>query len=128
MRLTDQQVISAGKYGRIDGDYVEEALATEVLESRAEIARRIIERDAAIYALGEWVRKAGAAEARVTELEAQLDESRAEIARLREALIVIRREQQSEAQAGTGEYQRGYDDCIAAHAEIARAALGRDAT
>jgi hypothetical protein len=55
-------------------------------------------------------------------------ESRAEIARLREALILITREQQSEAQAGTGEYQRGYDDCIAAHAEIARAALGRDAT
>jgi hypothetical protein len=55
-------------------------------------------------------------------------ESRAEIARLREALILIMREQQSEAQAGTGDYQRGYDDCIAAHAEIARAALGRDAT
>jgi hypothetical protein len=30
---------------------------------QAEIARRIIERDAAIYALGEWARKAGALEA-----------------------------------------------------------------
>jgi hypothetical protein len=39
MRLTDEQVIAALKYGRIDGDYVEEALATEVLESRAEIAK-----------------------------------------------------------------------------------------
>jgi hypothetical protein len=48
---------------------------------------------------------------------------RAESARLREALTEIIREQQSEAQAGTGEYQRGYDDCIAAHADIARAAL-----
>jgi Lar family restriction alleviation protein len=42
-----------------------------------------------------------------------------------EALEDIVREQQSEAQAGTGEYQRGYDDCIAAHADIARAALAR---
>ena len=61
------------------------------------------------------------AEARVAELEADSTS-------MREALILIRREQQSEAQAGTGDYQRGYDDCIAAHAEIASAALGRDAT
>ena len=45
------------------------------------------------------------------------------VAGLVEALEDIVREQQSEAQAGTGEYQRGYDDCIAAHADAARAAL-----
>lgn len=35
MKLTDQQVIAARVYGRMTGDYAEEALATEVLESRA---------------------------------------------------------------------------------------------
>ena len=45
------------------------ALATEVLESRAEIERRIIDLDAAIHALGEWARKAGTFEVRVAELE-----------------------------------------------------------
>ncbi len=48
-------------------------------------------------------------EARITKLEAALDS--------------FVRDQQSEAQAGTGEYQRGYDDCIADHADRARAAL-----
>lgn len=48
---------------------------------------------------------------------------RARVAALEAALLGIVREQQSEAQAGTGEYQRGYDDCIAAHADLARAAL-----
>jgi chromosome segregation ATPase len=50
-----------------------------------------------------------AAEARIAKLEAALDS--------------FVRDQQSEAQAGTGEYQRGYDDCIADHADRARAAL-----
>jgi hypothetical protein len=43
--------------------------------------------------------------------------------RLRDALERIQLEQQSEAQARSGDYQQGYDDCIAAHVEIARAAL-----
>ena len=47
----------------------------------------------------------------------------ATVAALVEALEDMVREQQSEAQAGTGEYQRGYDDCIAAHADTALAAL-----
>jgi hypothetical protein len=53
--------------------------------------------------------KLAAAEARIAKLEAALDS--------------FVRDQQSEAQAGTGEYQRGYDDCIADHADRARAAL-----
>jgi len=53
--------------------------------------------------------RADAAEARIAKLEAALDS--------------FVRDQQSEAQAGTGEYQRGYDDCIADHADRARAAL-----
>jgi uncharacterized protein (UPF0335 family) len=47
----------------------------------------------------------------------------ARIAKLEAALDSFARDQQSEAQAGTGEYQRGYDDCIADHADRARAAL-----
>ena len=47
----------------------------------------------------------------------------ATVAALVEALEDMVCEQQSEAQVGTGEYQRGYDDCIAAHADTARAAL-----
>jgi hypothetical protein len=50
-------------------------------------------------------------------------EAEARIAKLEAALDDFVREQQSEAQAGTGEYQRGYDDCIADHADRARAAL-----
>lgn len=45
MRLTDEQVIAARDYGRKTGDFTEEALATEVLESRAEIARLTKGRD-----------------------------------------------------------------------------------
>jgi uncharacterized membrane protein len=50
-------------------------------------------------------------------------EAEARIAKLEAALDSFVRDQQSEAQAGTGEYQRGYDDCIAAHADRAREAL-----
>jgi len=50
-------------------------------------------------------------------------EAEARIAKLEAALDDFVRDQQSEAQAGTGEYQRGYDDCIADHADRARAAL-----
>ena len=35
MKLTDEQVIAARDYGRKTGDFTEEALATEVLKSRA---------------------------------------------------------------------------------------------
>jgi hypothetical protein len=49
--------------------------------------------------------------------------SKDRIAKLEAALDSLARDQQSEAQAGTGEYQRGYDDCIADHADRARAAL-----
>jgi hypothetical protein len=106
MKLTDEQITAlrdtyddwrkgqGTDYYRIE---TIQALATEALESRAEIARlktdstyssildvgglvagafaeRDIqkltkERDAAIYALGEWGRKAGTFEARVAELE-----------------------------------------------------------
>jgi hypothetical protein len=45
MRLTDQQVIAARSHGRMTGRYAEEALAIEVQESRAEIARLTKERD-----------------------------------------------------------------------------------
>jgi uncharacterized membrane protein len=51
------------------------------------------------------------------------DLAEARIAKLEAALDSFVRDQQSEAQAGTGEYQRGYDDCIADHADRARAAL-----
>ncbi len=46
-RLTDEQILAARDYGRKIGDYTEEVLATEVLESRAEIARLTKERDEA---------------------------------------------------------------------------------
>jgi hypothetical protein len=37
-RLTDEQILAARDYGRKTGDYAEEAIATEVLESRAALA------------------------------------------------------------------------------------------
>jgi hypothetical protein len=49
---------------RCDPDTIR-ALATEVLEGRATIARLTRDQDAAIVALGEWARKAGALENRV---------------------------------------------------------------
>lgn len=62
--------------------------------------------------------------------EAERDQARAENARLQARIEAATqvftdfiRERQSEAQAGTGEYQRGYDDCIADHAGAARAWL-----
>jgi len=56
-------------------------------------------------------------------VSAKLEYAEARIAKLEATLDSFVREQQSEAQAGTGEYQRGYDDCIAYHADRARAAL-----
>jgi hypothetical protein len=130
---------------RCDPDTIR-ALATEVLESRAAIAAKDVtidwlttDRGAALAAkraeIERLTRLLTAATSRLSEYnidrmkaEARVAELEADSIRMREALILIRREQQSEAQAGTGDYQRGYDDCIAAHAEIARAALGRDAT
>jgi hypothetical protein len=38
MKLTDQQVIAARSHGRMTGGYAEEALAIEVLETRALLA------------------------------------------------------------------------------------------
>jgi hypothetical protein len=38
MRLTDAEVIAARDYGRLIGDYIEEGIATEVLETRALLA------------------------------------------------------------------------------------------
>jgi hypothetical protein len=66
----------------------------------------------ALAEVGLWARRCG-------EQEAHEDR----IAKLEAALDSFVRDQQSEAQAGTGEYQRGYDDCISDHADRARAAL-----
>jgi hypothetical protein len=66
----------------------------------------------ALAEVGLWARRCGEQEAH-----------EARIAKLEAALNDFVRDQQSEAQAGTGEYQRGYDDCIADHADRARAAL-----
>jgi hypothetical protein len=44
MRLTDEQVIAARDYGRKTGDFTEEALATEVLETRALLASLDVDR------------------------------------------------------------------------------------
>jgi len=86
-----------------------EALVRERDEARAD-ASATAENCTAWHesALAHMIR-ADLAEARIIELEAAL-----------ESFV---RDQQSEAQAGTGEYQRGYDDCIADHADRARAAL-----
>jgi hypothetical protein len=56
MRLTDEQVIAARDYGRKTGDFTEEALATEVLESRAEIARLTKDRDGARANSDKWLK------------------------------------------------------------------------
>ena len=103
------------------------ALATEVLESRAEIAAKDAEIERAWRAIPARF-ALSPSDGGGIDTHRAIEDMAAEIAWLLEALILITREQQSEAQAGTGEYQRGYDDCIAAHAEIARAALGRDGT
>ena len=104
------------------------ALATEVVESRAALAAKDAEIERAWRAIPARFALSPSDGGGGIDTHRAIEDMAAEIAWLLEALILITREQQSEAQAGTGEYQRGYDDCIAAHAEIARATLGRAAT
>ena len=78
--LHEGNAADAAHIARCDPDTIR-ALATEVLESREalaakdrEIERLTSARDAAIVALGEWARKAGALETRVAKLEEALED------------------------------------------------------
>jgi hypothetical protein len=89
------------------------------LAERYEKAMRCGEQDLYLGAMAHRM----SAESFARTAEARIRTAEARIAKLEAALDSFVREQQSEAQAGTGEYQRGYDDCIADHADRARAAL-----
>lgn len=113
---------NAAHIARCDPDTIH-ALATEVLESRAEIARLTKERDEAIAALGEWARKAGAAEARVAELEGVAVDVMASLA----AAISLLERGGKKAAASDKMFAQMLVDYNASLAR-ARAALRRDAT